>query len=148
MIKKFLKDPSKGIKKEDYIQLLNSLRTLPKVLWDFLRTLPEPLSKKELNRLTQKGLIQKIHNEFHLTPKGNFTLTRTNVGEDGGALKALEIAFLQSLTLLPSKDKLKLLEDHSLITNQGGQYILTPLGSIAKTEISAAQEYSKLMNTG
>jgi DNA-binding PadR family transcriptional regulator len=135
-------DPYRGLKKEKYIQALNLLRSLPKLLLDYLKSMPEPVSEAELTRLAQQGFIQKIRNLYRLTPSGNTALARTSVNGEKTSLNAMEIAYLQSLTFLPTGDKTRLLEQRDLIYNRGGQFVLTPLGIVAKSEVAASLDSS------
>ncbi len=134
-------DPFRGLKKEEYIQVLDALKQMPELLWDYLKSMPEPLTEADLTRLAQKGLIRKIRNLYRLMPAGNTALARTRVSGEPTSLKPAEIAYLQSLTFLPSVEKIKYMEERGLITNEGGQFILTPRGIVAKAEISAGQNY-------
>ncbi len=134
-------DPYRGLKKEDYIQILDTINHLPKIVWDYLVSIPEPLTESDLAKLAQKRLIRKIHNLYCLMPLGNSALTRSSVNGEPTSLNPVEIAFLQSLFFLPPVDKIKCLEERNLITNQGGQFVLTPRGLAAKTEISAGADY-------
>ncbi len=114
---------------------------MPKLLWDYLKSMPEPLPEADLARLAQQGLLRKIRNLYRLMPAGNTALARTSVSGEPTSLKPTEIAFLQSLTFLPSVDKIKFMEDRGLITNQRGQFVLTPRGVVARAEISAGEHY-------
>ncbi len=134
-------DPYRGLKKEEYIQVLDGLKQLPKLLWDYLKSMPEPLPEADLTRLAQQGFIRKIRNLYRLMPAGNTALARTSVSGEPSSLKANEIAFLQSLTFLPSVDKIKLLEDRGFIINEVGQFVLTPRGTVAKAEIFTGELY-------
>ncbi len=134
-------DPYRGLKKEEYIQVLDTLKQLSKSLWDYLKSMPEPLPEANLVRLAQQRLIRKIRNLYRLMPAGNTALARTSVSGEPTSLKPPEIAFLQSLTFLPSVDKIKFLEDRNLITNEGGQFVLTPRGVAARAELSAGEHY-------
>ncbi len=139
-------DPYRGLKKEEYIQVLDTLKQLPKLLWNYLKSMPEPMPETDLARLERQGYIRKIRNLYRLTSAGNTALARTSVSGEETSLNAMDITFLQSLTFLPSVDKLQLLEERFLITKTGGQFILTPRGNAAKAEIAAGIDYVKRMH--
>ncbi len=104
--------------------------------------MPEPISEAELTGLARKGYIQKIRNLYRLTPAGNTALARTSVSGEPTSLNAMEITYLQSLTFLPTGDKSRILEQKNLVLNQCGQFVLTPLGIVAKSEVAASVDSS------
>jgi len=116
---------------------------MPKLLWEYLRTLPAPLADNELAKLARQGFIQKIRNVYHLTPTGNTALARTSVAGEQSLLSSGDIAYLQSLTFLPSLENLKILGDATLIANKEGQMVLTLRGLVAKSELSSGAKYSR-----
>ncbi len=135
-------DPYRGLQKDDYIQVLDTLKELPELLWEYLKSIPDPLPEEDLARLAQHGFIRKIRNLYRLMPAGNTALVRTSVNSEPTALKPADIIFLQSLISLPTVDKIKVLEDREFIRNQGGQFVLTPRGVVAKTELATAEKYT------
>ncbi|OLS14817.1 MAG: hypothetical protein RBG13Loki_1576 [Promethearchaeota archaeon CR_4] len=135
-------DDNWNLTNEEFYQVLDTLGRMPKLLWEYLSRLPAPLADNELAELIHQGFIQKIHNLYRLTPLGNAALAQASVPGEQGLLSSGEIAYLQSLTFLPSPENLKLLKETALIENSGGQIVLTPRGLIAKAEISSSEKVS------